>query len=696
MLESVFGSEESARESLIYSYRHGFSAFAAKLTDSQVKKLSVHPDVIGVRPNRNLKMLTTRVFDYLGLSPSLPTGLLPDTNMGRDVIIGVIDSGIMPESESFNDEGLGPIPKHWKGQCVAGDNFDPAKHCNKKLIGARYYMDGFKEKNGAEIAFDDEYKSPRDAYGHGTACASIAAGSIVPNASYRGMARGVMRGAAPRARIASYKVCWLKGASCGLADTVKAFDDAVHDGVDVLSISLGGQSPVDSEIDGTDDIALGAFHAVTKGIPVVAAAGNAGPDAQTLANVSPWILTVAATTLDRSFSVVITLGNNLTIRGQAVYNRSAVVSEVVHIDDWNSNTSSLQGKVVLIFLKNEMDVFMGTSQAMRTRPAGVIYVKPSDSMFESFIGIPEISVNYEAGTKILRYIRSTSSPTIRISSTETPVGRPIPTRIAGFSSRGPNSLSPAILKPDIAAPGSQILVASIMSNPRFDTGISLNTGTSYSAPAVAGIVALLKSLHPDWSPAALKSAVITTAWKTDPYGQPIFSEGSSQKLADPFDYGGGLINPEKARDPGLVYDMGIEDYIHYFCARSYNDSAISKLVGKSVTCPSPRPSILDVNVPSITIPDLDEEAVTVTRTVTNVGPVDSVYRAVVEPPLGINILVKPEALAFNSDTKKQTFSMSVSTSHKTNTGFFFGSLVWTDGTRNVSVPLSVRTQLVKP
>ena len=152
------------------------------------------------------------------------------------------------------------------------------------------------------------------------------------------------------------------------------------------------------------------------------------------------------------------------------------------------------------------------------------------------------------------------------------------------------------------------------------------------------------------------------------------------------------MNPGKVADPGLVYDMGSDEYVHYLCSAGYENKSISRLLGRIYTCPSPTPSMLDVNVPSITIPYLNEEII-LTRTVTNVGPVGSVYKAVIEPPLGIKLQVSPKTLEFGPNTKKITFTVKVSTTHRWNTDYLFGSLTWTDnGAHNVRIPLSVRTR----
>ena len=291
-------------------------------------------------------------------------------------------------------------------------------------------------------------------------------------------------------------------------------------------------------------------------------------------------------------------------------------------------------------------------------------------------------------------------------------------------------------QPDITAPGVNILAATSPLDLSVDGGYAMHSGTSMSTPHISGIVALVKALHPNWSPAAIKSALITTgtsmlitfissfnkffywftttqktlyikltdqiwmftnlnaAWQTDPSGLPIFAEGSPQKLANPFDFGGGIVNPNGAADPGLVYDMGTTDYIHYLCAMAYNNSAISRLTLQSIVCPSTKLSILDVNLPSITIPSL-RNSTTITRTVTNVGALKTIYRAVIEPPIGITVSVNPEVLVFNSTIKKISFKVTISTTHKVNTGYYIGSLTWTNGVHAVRSPLSVRTELLQ-
>lgn len=150
---------------------------------------------------------------------------------------------------------------------------------------------------------ETDIKSPRDQMGHGTHTASIAAGREVRGASYFGHGKGTARGGAPNARLAVYKACWLNG--CSPADILAAFDDAIADGVDVISVSFG---MLGSEY-ANDPVAIGSFHAIRKGILTISSAGNFGPSRAVVSNCAPWLLTVGASTMDRKFITKLVLGN---------------------------------------------------------------------------------------------------------------------------------------------------------------------------------------------------------------------------------------------------------------------------------------------------------------------------------------------------------------------------------------------------
>ncbi|CAH8388469.1 unnamed protein product [Eruca vesicaria subsp. sativa] len=254
---------------------------------------------------------------------------------------------------------------------------------------------------------------------------------------------GTVRGGAPKARIASYKVCWnVMGddgetdGSCSLVDEWKAVDDAIHDGVDVMSVSLGGTIPDDSEVDKLEFIA--AFHAVAKGIPVVASAGNEGPGAQTVVNAAPWLLTVAATALDRSFLTKITLGNKQIFLVESLYTGPEISTGLAFLNSNSDDNSDVKGKTVLVF--DSLTPVAGKGVA------GVILAQKPDDLLSRCKDFACIFTDYELGTDILQYIRSSRSPTVRISAATTLTGLPATAKVAAFSSRGPNSVSPAILK----------------------------------------------------------------------------------------------------------------------------------------------------------------------------------------------------------------------------------------------------------
>lgn len=144
--------------------------------------------------------------------------------------------------------------------------------------------------------------------GHGTHTASTLAGSLVPDANLFGLANGTARGAVPYARVAMYKVCWANS-GCADMDILAAFDAAISDGVDIISISIGGLSGSYT----SDSIAVGAFHAMRKGILTVASAGNDGPSHGTVSNHAPWLLTVAASGTNRQLRSDVELGNGVKL-----------------------------------------------------------------------------------------------------------------------------------------------------------------------------------------------------------------------------------------------------------------------------------------------------------------------------------------------------------------------------------------------
>ncbi|CAL4960960.1 unnamed protein product [Urochloa decumbens] len=677
LLSDVLGSKEDSLASMVHNYKHGFSGFAAMLTEDQAKQVAGFPEVISVKPSRSCRATTTRSWDFLGLNYQMPSDLLQKSKYGEDIIIGIVDTGIWPESRSFNDQGYGPVPSRWKGECVVGQGWNHSS-CNRKIIGARFYSNGIQEK-----ILKNEYLSARGYDSHGTHTASTAAGSVVEAASFHGLAAGAARGGAPRARIAVYKSLWGIGGFGNSATVLAAIDDAIHDGVDVLSLSLSVP----------DENSFGALHAVQKGITVVYAAGNDGPRPQTVANTAPWAITVAASKIDRSFPTVITLGNKQQIVGQSLYYQGKNSSRSSFTDLLNGrsctadvlnvlNGTDLEGLTlycstpVSIGARSPVEVFQTALKVMKMgNGSGLIFATFTIDVMEMTSdcqGIPCVLVDFDTGKQILKYVANDSSPVAKIEPARSITGKELAPKVASFSSRGPSTDYPEFLKPDIAAPGASILAAK-------GDSYGFSSGTSMATPHVAGIIALLKALHPNWSPAALKSAIVTTGSVTDEYNMPILAEGLPRKIADPFDYGGGNIDPNKAANPGLIYDIGPSDYNYFF------DCAIKKSVNCNATSV---PGYL-LNLPSISVPDL-RYPVTIPRTVTNVDEVDAIYHVAVQSPLGVKMDVEPSVLVFNATNKVHTFQVKLSPLWKRQGDYTFGSLTWYNDKRTVRIPIAIR------
>ncbi|XBI25957.1 hypothetical protein VPH35_050775 [Triticum aestivum] len=676
ILTSVLGSKDESLKSMVYSYKHGFSGFAAMLTKTQARTLANFPEVISVKPNTYHMAHTTRSWDFLGLghnkSPQ-QTDLLRKANYGEDIIVGVIDSGIWPESQSFDDNRYGPVPARWKGICQTGTAFN-ASSCNRKIIGARWYSEGIDAMH-----LKGEYMSPRDFNGHGTHVASTIAGGEVQGVSYGGLATGMARGGAPRARLAIYKVLWGPNTAASDADILAAIDDAIQDGVDVLSLSLGR---------GAGHEFPGTLHAVLRGISVVFSAGNDGPAPQTVTNVMPWVTTVAASTMDRAFPTLISLGNKEKLVGQSLYYNSTLNSdgfkELVHAGSCTAEwlaSNNVTGKIVLCYAPRlapsvlpRVELSLTINRTVGAGAKGLIFAQYTTNLLPICKGgMPCIVVDYEIAQRIESYLAITESPIVKVSPAMTVVGDGVLSpRVASFSSRGPSPLFPGILKPDITAPGVGILAA-------MRGFYVLMDGTSMACPHVSAVTALLKSVHPDWSPAMIKSAIVTTASATDQFGEPIEAESVPRKVADPFDFGSGHMDPDRAANPGLVYDVDAREYNKFF----------NCTLGSFHGCESYQ---LNLNLPSIAIPDLKDH-VTVQRTVTNVGAVGTTYHAVLEAPAGVIMSVEPSVITFaKGGSTSMTFRVSFATKRRVQGGFTFGSLTWSDGnTHSVRIPVAVRT-----
>ncbi|GFQ02729.1 subtilisin-like protease sbt5.3 [Phtheirospermum japonicum] len=667
---------------------------------------------------------TTRSWEFAGLPEAKKLNkldkddyLLLKSRYGKNVVVGMLDSGVWPESRSFHDKGMGPIPKSWNGICQSGDAFN-SSHCNRKIIGARYYIKGYEAYYGP-LNKTLDYLSPRDKDGHGTHTASTVGGRRVKRVSaLGGFAWGTASGGAPLARLAIYKVCWAiphqgkeDGNTCFEEDMLAAIDDAIADGVDVLSISIGTTNPTPYDQDG---IAIGALHAAKRNIVVACSAGNLGPTAATLSNPAPWIITVGASSVDRIFVSPVVLGNGVEIGGQTVTpyklkNKKyplVFASQVINHDvpkalhgqclAGSLSPEKAKGKIVFCFRGNGTRVAKGMEVK---RAGGIGYILGNSKANGNELSVdahvlPATAVNYENALKIYKYIKSTKEPTAYIVPAKTVLDTKPAPFMAAFSSRGPNTISPDILKPDITGPGINILAAwSEASSPtkladdKRVVKYNILSGTSMSCPHIAGASALLKDLHPDWSSAAIRSALITSAGLRNNEGNHITD--ASGNPANPFQLGSGHFRPTKAADPGLVYDASYTDYLLFLCSSGVDE----KNNMGSKKCPKKLPSPVNLNYPSLAIPKL-KGTVSVVRTVTNVGSSKSVYFASVKPPSGISVKIWPPILYFNRPGQKRSFTITVKTDSEFTGGiekgeYLFGWYTWSDGIHSVRSPMAV-------
>ncbi|KAL0398923.1 UNVERIFIED_CONTAM: Subtilisin-like protease SBT5.4 [Sesamum radiatum] len=585
LLDSLHANEEKANDAIIYNYKRHINGFAAVLEEEEAAAIAKHQGVVSVFPNQAKKLHTTHSWILMLERQGVihQSSAWKKARFGEDTIIANLDTGVWPESKSFSGEGYGPIPSKWKGICQFDDKAGPL--CNRKLIGARYFNKGFQAYSGK---LNSSYNTPRDTDGHGSHTLSTAAGNFVPGASVFGVGNGTAKGGSPRARVASYKVCWppINGSECFDADIVKAFDTAIHDGVDVLSVSLGG-SAVPYSMDG---LAIAAFHAVKKGVVVVASAGNSGPFPGSVSNVAPWIITVGASTIDRQFEANVQLKNGSILQGtslsaplpnqklypliSAEHARADNVSAFDAILCLNNTLDSkkVKGKIVVCLRGQNARVEKG-QEAYRAGAAGMILSNDAESGNEIIADphiLPATHINFTDGRIVFDYLKTARNPQGLITTPKAEYGiQPAPF-MASFSSRGPNTVTPEILKPDVTAPGVNIIAAySEGVSPtgavfdRRKTPFNTESGTSMSCPHVSGVAGLIKTLHPDWSPAAIRSAIMTTARIRDNTVNPM--RNADYQAATPFAYGSGHIRPNRAVDPGLVYDLSVNDYLDFLC-----------------------------------------------------------------------------------------------------------------------------------
>lgn len=682
---------------VVSTYDFALAGFSAALTPAEAERLELQKGVLAVIRDELHELHTDTSGDFLGLTDG---GGAYDTGYtGEGVIVGVIDTGIWPEHPSFADDGSYSDPG-LDVPCEFGNtahNPDDAPfECNNKLLGARDMRALYNQFIGPET-----YDSARDDDGHGSHTAGTAAGNADVSAEIFGIDRGTITGIAHRAHIVAYKGCGELG--CFGGDLADAIDEAVADGVDVINYSIGSSTP---GLTGADDIAF--LFAANAGVFVATSNGNSGPGASTTGSPAsvPWITAVGASHHDRMFQGSVVLGNGSEFFGASVTPGLASTELVDGAALGNEACSpsvkfkgSLNGKIVLC--KGAVQRAAKSNAVKAAGGVGVIVYNdfanqtlPSDNHY-----LPAVHVSNADGLAIKAYIGSAAggkgknktTATARINS-GVAVDRPVDSFMAYFSSRGPvgSPASSDIIKPDVTAPGVQILAANSPA-PGFDVGGELFQaiqGTSMSSPHVAGLFALLKQAHPDWSAAAAKSAMMTTA------RQNVFKEDQTTQ-ADPFDMGAGHVDPSGSAtsagsmfNPGIVYDAGFNEYLGFLC-----DAAPEVFGNPTRTCNNLAANGVPTQSENLNYPSIGASEVpgtlTVKRSVTNVSQSALHLSASVEDPSGYDITVTPSALVVPPG-QSRSFEVKIDNVANAPIGEWrFGSLTWAGDGHSARSPIAV-------
>ncbi len=571
--DTVLGSV--AGPAPVYRWTNALNGFAVELDDEQAGRLSTIPGVVSVEPNE-LRTLT-----------ALPSGrrragvdwaTRGPRHGGSGVVIGVVDSGIAPANPVFALRSGAGRPDSFGGPCVAAEAWSPAD-CSGKVVGARWYVDGF----GADAVNAAAALSPFDTEGHGTQMASVAAGNAGVPVRVAGDRLGRFGGLAPDARLAVYKACWTApdpvDDGCATADLVTAVDDATRDGVDVLSLAVGGPPAVDT----LERALLGATEA---GVVVVASAGNDGAGA--VAHTSPWVTTVGGATGDVHRGRVL-LPDGSRLGGAMLSTRSvgpapAVIGREVATpgaaDDarycvpGSLDAAEVAGGIVVCERGRVGRVDKSRAVALADGVAMVLVNSGPGSVDPDVHSVPTVHLAAGPGRRLLRLLDGTP----RLSLALRPLGLVRErARVAGWS--GSANPSTGVIKPDVVAPATGVIAAESGRLGAWD----FVTGTSAATAHTAGVAAVL--LGRGLTPGEVRSALVTSAG-------PV---GATSLLRS----GGGLVRPRPGRAPVVAYLEAPGAYRAWLDgARTGLNTPLILLAGGAVTA---RRTLTNVSGRSVTL-----------------------------------------------------------------------------------------------
>ncbi|VVA93109.1 unnamed protein product [Arabis nemorensis] len=692
----------------LYSYHYLINGFSAVITREQADRLAAREEVDNVVLDFPVKKATTHTPQFLGLPRGAWLREGGSEYAGEGVVIGFIDTGIDPTHPSFSDKISGhlyPIPPRFTGVCEVATGFPPGS-CNRKLIGACHFAESAISRGVLNSSMDDA--SPFDGDGHGTHTASVAAGNhgipVVVSGHHLGNASGM----APRAHIAIYKALYKKFGGFA-ADIIAAIDQAAQDRVDIINLSITPNRRPPGIATFFNPIDMALLSAVKAGIFVVQAAGNTGPAPKSMSSFSPWIFTVGATTHDRVYSNSIILGNNVTISGvglasgtrtmhklvlaaHALRNGTSVMDAIYVGECQNSSSFDqklVQGKILVCsytvrFILGVSTIKQALITAKNLTASGLVFYMDSSAigfqMSSTPMDIPGILISSSQDSQaLLRYYNSSllrdngSGEIVGSASVARIVGGMKPTygitapKVMFFSARGPDPEDDSfdnadVMKPNLVAPGNSIWAAwsplgigtADFEGERF----AMVSGTSMSAPHVTGIAALIKQKFPHFTPAAIGSALSTTATLSDRKGGHIMAQRAVlnpdiQSPATPFDMGSGFVNATAALDPGLIFDIGYNEYMKFLCGINGSSPVVLNYTSENCLAYNSSLAASDLNLPSVTIAKLVGTR-TVLRWVTNIATTatNETYTVGWTAPDSVSVKVSPDKFTIgNGQTK---------------------------------------------
>jgi subtilisin family serine protease len=612
---------------MIHRYKEVFNGASLVVPTDAVDQLAAMPGVSKVYLDTVLQVDTDSSPEFIG-APAVWEALGGQDSAGEGVVVGVLDTGIWPEHPSFSDPDPSGKPYADSGLSLACEfgntawNPDDAPFtCNNKLIGAYEFMDTYKAVRGLDPA---EFDSARDSDGHGTHTSSTAAGNAGVESNIQGTGFGMVTGIAPRAHVVMYRVCGGPTGSCFTSDSAAAVEQAIEDGVDVLNFSIGGGgSPY------TDAVSLAFLAAYENGIFVAASAGNSGPGADTTGHREPWTTTVGASTQSRTFEGYVSVqadnGDTLDLTGVSIF--GSVTGDLVLGADYGDPLCGSEDGVnpfppgtftadqIVVCQRGIVARVEKSANVQAAGGGGVVLYNPTvNTLNADNHFIPTVHIDHVDGATLLDFMAAHTGLTASLEGGVKVFGQG--DVMAAFSSRGGPGQTLGISKPDITAPGVNIMAGHtpMLAFPILGGGgvpgqyFQAIGGTSMASPHIAGSGALLKALHPDWTPGQIKSALMTTA-KVEGV---VKEDGVTP--ADPFDYGSGRVDLNVAGNPGLTISATAQDY------KDHEDD------------------LWKANYPSLYVPTMPG-VISVQRTVHSELAKNSVWKTYVDSPEDVQVSV---------------------------------------------------------